>query len=68
MLIKNVGEVYDEINNLLIERQKSKIPVNISVEPKNDTHEDLIKLKELLDMGVISQDEFDAKKKQILGL
>ena len=26
------------------------------------------KLKELLDMGLISQDEFDAKKKQILGL
>ena len=26
------------------------------------------KLKELLDMGIISQEEFDAKKKQLLGL
>ena len=30
--------------------------------------DELKKFKELLDMGVISQEEFDAKKKQILGL
>lgn len=30
--------------------------------------ESLKKLKELVDMGVLSQEEFDAKKKQILGL
>lgn len=30
--------------------------------------EELAKYKELLDSGVISQEEFDAKKKQILGL
>ena len=30
--------------------------------------DELIKLKELLDMGVISQEDFDAKKKQLLGL
>ena len=30
--------------------------------------EELKKMKELLDMGVITQDEFDAKKKQLLGL
>lgn len=30
--------------------------------------EELKKFKELLDMGVISQEEFDAKKKQILGI
>ena len=26
------------------------------------------KLKELLDMGILSQDEFDIKKKEIMGL
>lgn len=26
------------------------------------------KLKELLDVGILSQDEFDAKKKQVMGL
>ncbi len=30
--------------------------------------EELKKFKELLDMGVINQEEFDAKKKQLLGL
>lgn len=29
---------------------------------------ELVKLKELLDQGIITQEEFDAKKKQILGL
>jgi hypothetical protein len=30
--------------------------------------DELLKFKQLLDAGVITQDEFDAKKKQILGL
>lgn len=30
--------------------------------------DELIKLKELLDMGIVTQEEFDAKKKQLLGL
>ncbi|MBO5223231.1 MAG: SHOCT domain-containing protein [Clostridia bacterium] len=30
--------------------------------------EELKKFKELLDMGVITQEEFDAKKKALLGL
>ena len=29
---------------------------------------ELKKMKELLDMGIITQEEFDAKKKQLLGL
>ena len=38
--------------------------------PKNnaDNTQELIKFKQLLDTGVISQEEFDAKKKQLLGL
>ena len=30
--------------------------------------DELIKFKELLDMGILTQEEFDAKKKQLLGL
>ena len=30
--------------------------------------EELKNLKELLDMGILTQEEFDAKKKQLLGL
>jgi len=33
-----------------------------------DNLEDLKKLKELLDSGIITQEEFDVKKKQLLGL
>ena len=30
--------------------------------------DEIRKLKELLDLGIISQEEFDAKKKQLLGI
>lgn len=36
--------------------------------PKVSEADELAKYKELLDKGVITQEEFDAKKKQILGL
>ena len=36
--------------------------------PASTSLSQLKELKELLDMGIISQEEFDAKKKQILGL
>lgn len=36
--------------------------------PLDDQIETLKKLKDLLDIGILSQDEFDAKKREILGL
>ena len=42
-------------------------PVGASVQQVSPA-EELKKFKELLDMGIISQEEFDAKKKQLLGL
>lgn len=36
--------------------------------PAASSMDELKKLKELLDMGIITQEEFDAKKKQLLGL
>lgn len=36
--------------------------------PQNDPYAELKKAKELLDAGVISQEDFDAKKKQLLGI
>ena len=35
---------------------------------RNENIDDLIKLKDLLDKGIITQEDFDAKKKQLLGL
>ena len=34
----------------------------------NGKYNELIELKQLLDLGVITQEDFDIKKKQILGL
>ena len=34
----------------------------------SEAADDLMKLKELLDAGILTQEEFDAKKKQLLGL
>ncbi len=68
LLIKNANEMYEEISKLLLERQKKEYGAPIKEEKKRESPDDLIKLKELLDMGIITQEEFDTKKKQILGL
>ena len=44
------------------ENQKAVNPTPFS------TADELKKFKELLDSGIITQEEFDAKKKQLLGL
>ena len=54
---------------LLVIGYKSK-KNDISYQPKNDkipTADNLIKYKQLLDQGVITQEEFDAKKRELLG-
>lgn len=50
------------------ETANSKANGNGNVTSEESQTERLIKLKELLDKGVISQEEFEAKKKQILGM
>lgn len=69
LIIKNAEEIYKIINNLLIERQSKKKAETIQeTKPKTDNADELKKFKELLDSGVITQEEFEAKKKQLLGL
>lgn len=68
--IENNDAVQSAISKLLNNRQaKTSAPVaqNIINTPVSDADE-LKKYKELLDSGVITQEEFDAKKKQLLGL
>ncbi len=72
--IKNRDEIHQYISNLLIERQNKAdlaIPAaaNVAVPvPATSNADELKKYKELMDCGAISQEEFDAKKKQLLGL
>lgn len=53
------------INDAKGEETKSEISETSS---NITTADEIRKFKELLDEGVITQDEFDAKKKQLLGL
>lgn len=68
-LIKNRDEIHNAVSELLINRQ-SKSTVTPEKEEKTSQNltDELKKYKELLDAGVITQEEFDAKKKQLLGL
>lgn len=65
----NKEEIASKIRNLLIERQdNAKATATVTQQIPLSNADELKKYKELLDSGVISQEEFDAKKKQLLGL
>ena len=63
-LLENKNELYSAITNLLLERQKGKTIVTET----SDTVEEIKKFKELLDSGIITQEEFNKKKQQLLSL
>lgn len=64
-LKEDMPGIYEDVQKRVQEAKARKnAPVQAAVSPA----EELKKFKELLDMGVISQEEFDTKKKQILGL
>ena len=64
LFIRNVDDLHACINEKLIERQSGTGSKTESA----SSAEELKTFKDLLDSGVITQEEFDAKKKQILGL
>lgn len=64
--VKNCEEIHKTISDLIIERQKKSVHTETVATPA--TTDELKKYKELLEDGVITQEEFDAKKKQLLGL
>lgn len=69
LLIKNRDEIHKCISNLLVDRQnRQPHSTTIKQEMPQSNADDLRKYKELLDDGIITQEEFDAKKKQLLGL
>ena len=69
--VKNAKEIHRTIRRLLIERQENKAKAKekesqAGVQTSNA--DELKKYKELFDCGVITQEEFEQKKKQLLGL
>ena len=67
-MIKNRGEIYDVVSKLLVERQNKTTITSITQEISKSSADKLKKYKNLLDSGSISQEEFEAKKKQLLNL
>ena len=65
--IKNRDDIHQVISKLLMERQDKSSRINHHDNVQRNADE-LKKYKELLDSGVITQEEFNAKKKQLLGL
>lgn len=69
--ISNRDKIYTEIKKILADRQtkevKASAPVT-NITQVQSSADELKKFKELLDSGIITQEEFDAKKKQLLGL
>ncbi len=63
--VKNADEIKNAILQKISLLKGSSTPV---VFPERNSADELEKYKNLLDKGVITQDEFDAKKKQLLGL
>ena len=67
-LIENYEEIGDVLSQLINQRQRNTQVESNQSSPKSDSIDDLLKLKTLLDSGIITQEEFDAKKKQLLDL
>lgn len=72
--LENIDKIDEEIETIQDKKPflgKSKEKVSAFFKKKNketDELEKIKKLKELLDVGAITQEEFETKKKQILGL
>lgn len=62
---KNISE---KLHTLLLDLKRQHERPAQSVKTSGLDTDQLLKLKELLDAGVLTQDEFNAKKKQLLGI
>ncbi len=68
-MLNNRDELHEAISKLLVARQEKPVTATtIKQEIPQSSAEELKKYKELLDSGVIMQEEFDQKKKQLLNL
>ena len=68
-MMDNCDELHRCVSKLLVERQNKPAAVTtIKQEVPQSNADELKKYKELLDMGIITQEEFDSKKKQLLNL
>lgn len=65
-LLKNRDEIFSAITKLLLERQNNS--KQTSTQAEKGCAAELKDLKQLLEDGIITEEEFNAKKKELLGL
>ena len=69
---RNVEKTIEALRELIPNKEESVVQIesskNANTTAAVSSADELKKFKELLDCGIISQEEFDAKKKQLLGL
>lgn len=63
-----IAEAVSIMEEIIRNYQKQQTEPTTQIVQQTSAADELKKFKELLDMGVITQEEFDAKKKQLLGL
>ena len=68
MYLANADEIHSVLSDLIIARQGKAINNIIKQEIPQSNADELKKFKDLLDSGIITQEEFDEKKKQFFGL
>jgi predicted Zn-dependent peptidase len=72
MIMETIKQFTEQKIKEYVEEQILKLSQNKGgttvIQQANSPAEELKKFKELLDMGIITQEEFDTKKKQLLGL
>lgn len=65
---KNIELKAKRLYEQILENKKNYKSSNETVINQVSAADEVLKLKQLLDAGVLTQDEFDTKKKQLLGL
>lgn len=68
MYLANANEIHSVLSDLIIGRQGKSINNIIKQEIPQSNADELKKFKDLLDSEIITQEEFEAKKKELLGL
>ncbi|MGE7092514.1 SHOCT domain-containing protein [Lysinibacillus sp. NPDC048646] len=69
LVIKCDKKDLEKLSLLIVAEEEEIIQATVTPLPTTSIPtEELIKLKELVDAGILTQDEFDTKKKQLLGI
>lgn len=65
---QHARNINEKIHDLLLDLQSQKTAPMQAQATQTSSADEILKLKNLMDMGAITEDEFNAKKKQLLGL